>query len=314
MLRVGLLGTGDAGRHHARALAGAQRQGRLAWTCVAGRDPANIDRVALAIPAPTSLIDVETLFTGSACDAVIIATPDGLHAEHATRALAAGMHVLVEKPLALELADAEALVAAARDRVLAVGYQLRHHAGHQLVREQLPALVGELRAIHVRWAWPDPAVAGWRAQGTAARWWSLAALGTHGLDLALWLAGDDITHAACVREPASGIDRAAEVSLRFANGVLAQVSVAITHRALPSFTIAGTLGEVIASDTLGARGAGTIVHRDTATRTSRELVFPVEDPYLRQLGAFAARCGGTGPRVDPHAVSNVALLHRITSA
>ena len=166
----------------------------------------------------------------------------------------------------------------------------------------------------MRWAWPDPAVAGWRAQGTGARWWSLAALGTHGLDLALWLAGDDVSHAACVREPPAGIDRAAEVSLRFGSGVLAQVSVAITHRAQPRLAIAGTLGEVIASDTLGARGAGTIVHRDTATRSSRELVFPVEDPYLRQLGAFAARCAGHGPRVDPHAVANVALLHRITSS
>jgi predicted dehydrogenase len=312
MLRVGLFGTGDAGRHHARALAVAQAEGRLVWSCVGARDVSRVDRVKLAIPAQTAVIDERTLFDTGACDALVIATPDGLHAEHAARALRNGMHVLVEKPLTLVTEDAETLVAAARDRVLAVGYHLRHHAGHQLVREQLTSLVGELRSIRIRWAWPDPAIAGWRAHGQAAAWWSLAALGTHGIDLALWLAGDAVAEVACVREPPSGIDHAAEVGLRFASGVLANISVAITHRARPSFVIAGTAGEVECSDTLGARGAGTITHRDSATRASRELAFVVEDPYLRQLGAFAARCAGTGPRVDPHAVHNVALLHRIT--
>ena len=314
MLRVGLFGTGDAGRHHARALAAAQAEGHLAWSCVGARDVASVDRGKLGIPAATAVIDGETLFAGGAADALIIATPDGLHFDHAARALRAGMHVLVEKPLTLEVRDAEALVTAAKDRVLAVGYHLRHHAGHQLVREQLSSLVGELRSIRVRWAWPDPAIDGWRSLGRDARWWSLAALGTHGIDLALWLAAGEVTDVACVREPASGIDRAAEVSLRFATGCLAQVSVAVTHRARPSLVIAGTTGEIEATDTLGARGAGTISHRDTASRASRELAFAVEDPYLRQLRAFAARCAGHGDRIDPHAVHNVALLHRITAS
>jgi predicted dehydrogenase len=307
VLRVGLLGLGDAGRHHARALTAAQAEGLLAWTALGVRDVAKAPGELAA-----RVVSGDALLAGGLCDAVIIATPDGLHFEHARRAIAAGLHVLVEKPLALEVDQAEALVRAAGDRVLQVGYQLRHHAGHQLVRARLPALVGRLHTIHVRWAWPDPAIDGWRAHGQDARWWSLAALGTHALDLALWFADAGVTDVAALCEPASGIDRMAEVSLRFATGALAHVSVAVTHRAEPSLVLAGDAGEVACADTLGARGAGTIVHR--ANREARDLAFTAEDPYLRQLRAFVGRCAGDDPRVDPQAVANVALLHRISSA
>ena len=75
-------------------------------------------------------------------------------------------------------------------RALAVGYQLRHHAAHAQAKRELRERVGELVRIEARWAWPDPATQGWRARGQGARYWSLAALGTHLIDLALWYAGD----------------------------------------------------------------------------------------------------------------------------
>jgi predicted dehydrogenase len=318
MLRCGLLGTGDAGRHHIRALAAMPE---VAWTAVGARDISKLaaQRAALGVPETTRLMSTDELLAGGSCDAVIVATPDGLHHEHVSRALAAGMHVLVEKPLALEVEHARALVDAAHaaGRVLQVGYHLRHHAGHELVRARLAELVGTVRAVHIGWAWPDPAADGWRAHGQGARWWALAALGTHAIDLALWLVDAEVTGTASLVEPPHGpgsergrIDHAAEVSLRFATGALAHVSVAITHRAQPVISIAGDRGEIQARDTLGARGAGAIVCR--AAGATETLSFAAEDPYLRQLRAFAARCTA-GPLVDPHAITNVELLHRITS-
>jgi predicted dehydrogenase len=219
--------------------------------------------------------------------------------------------VLVEKPIALAVPHAEDLVADARaaDRVLAVGYHLRHHAGHALVHARRAELVGTIRSIFIRWAWPDPAVDGWRARGETATWWSLAALGTHGIDLALWLVDEPVTDVACVREPATGTDRAAELSLRFASGALAHVSCAVSHRATSIVAIAGDAGEVEARGTLGARGAGAIERRSEGGRD--ELAFSPADPYLRQLRVFADRCTGAAPRIDPHAIANLAVLARI---
>jgi predicted dehydrogenase len=265
-------------------------------------------RSELGLPAETAIAPGDRMLVDGSCDAVIIATPDGLHHVHARRALAARLHVLVEKPLALTSSHAQELVDLARacDRVLAVGYHLRHHAGHQCIRSRLEELIGCIRSLHARWAWPDPATDGWRARGDHARWWSLAALGTHAIDLALWLVEDSVVEVAAVREPASGVDRAAEVSLRFAGGALAHVSCAVTHRARPAIAIAGDDGELELIGTLGARGTGTILHIGHG-----EIPFTAEDPYARQLAAFVARCHGADPPIDLHAVDNVSILDRI---
>ncbi len=310
MLRIGLVGTGDAGKHHARALATATE---LAWTVVGARDVAatKARRAELGLRDATRTIPTADALAGDACDAVVLATPDGLHHAHAMRALAAGKHVLVEKPIALTAAEAGELaaVAAANDRVLQVGYHLRHHAGHVAIRARLAELVGPVRAVSARWAWPDPATTGWRANGDRARWWSLAALGTHAIDLALWFADAEVTRVVGLCEPPDGIDRAAEVTLRFATGALAHVSCAITHRSPTGLTIEGETGTVACVGTLGARGAGAIAW--TTKAGTVDLPFAVEDPYLRQLRAFAARCAGGGPRVDRDAIHNLTILELI---
>lgn len=314
MFRVGLLGVGDAGAHHARALVAAHAEGIVQWSAVGARDIVKTAAKCkdLGMPADTRVVSPDELFTGELCEALIIATPDGLHFEHAMLAYQAGMHVLVEKPIALTMIQASDLVAAARtkDRVLMVGYHLRHHAGHALVLDRLAERVGTLRTLSIRWAWPDPAVDGWRAHGENARWWALAALGTHAIDLALYFAGAPITEAHAVREPQHGIDRAAEVVMRHGNGALAHISVAVTHRARSMVSLVGDKGEVECVGTLGARGAGAIVHRTEGGELP--VVFVPENPYLRQLRAFVARCKNGDSRIDAHAITNLELLHRIT--
>src|SRR4051794_31033129 len=174
MLRVALVGLGDAGRHHARALAELNAEGALVWSAVCARSDASAFRADNAVPSSaqtfTTLED-----TLAACDAVILATPDGLHADQVVAAANAGKHVLVEKPLALARTDGELAVTAARAKNvhLHVGYQLRHHAAHCKMHASL-ADIGQIREIDIRWAWPDPATNGWRARGQDARFWSLA--------------------------------------------------------------------------------------------------------------------------------------------
>lgn len=315
MLRVALVGLGDAGKHHARALSRLHAEGALEWTAVCARDASRIDafRAAHAVADSVATFrDLDMLLEARACDALILATPDGLHAEQVIASAAAGVHVLVEKPLALEGGSAERAVDAARraNVALAVGYHLRHHAGHRLVRARLRELVGEPRTMYLRWAWPDPATQGWRAKGQGARFWSMAALGTHCVDLALWFCEPPMEEIAAtsLQTPALGIDRAAEVSFRVGD-VLAHVSVSVEHRATSRLLITGTHGEVEALGTFGARGDGELLHRPPRGPAT-SLTFTPEDPYVAQLSDFAA-CTSQGFQNDPTRLSNVRLLDQI---
>lgn len=358
MLRVGLVGVGDAGRHHARALAELHREGALAWTAICARSApraeALLNELALNVASPSANVEspsAPAVFTSfdallhapeAACDTLILATPDGLHAEQVEAAAQRGLHVLVEKPLALTLESGKRAIAAAEraNRCLEVGYQLRHHAAHQAARARIPELVGPIRSIFIRWAWPDPATDGWRARGQDARFWSLAALGTHGIDLAMWLARTaNVTDVVALRDPPTGVDRAAEVSFKLRpagapnepfNGapeglsesapdspsapapdsrvIFVHISVAITHRAVSRVLIAGDRGEIEATGTLGARGDGELAHRAPRSAPT-PLPFTPTSPYKAQIQSFVRRAErGNSP--DPSLLMNLLILDR----
>jgi predicted dehydrogenase len=117
-LRVAVIGAGHLGRHHVRLLASMPEA-----TCVAAVDlVADRARAAAANhPGIDILEDYRKLF--GRVDAAVVAVPTSAHASVAGELLARGIHVLVEKPMAASLAEADALIAAA-DRhgaILAVG-------------------------------------------------------------------------------------------------------------------------------------------------------------------------------------------------
>ena len=312
-MRVALVGLGDAGKHHALALKTLAGERVLTWSGICARDAARVAsfRNEHAVSdATTTFTSLDALLEARACDAVILATPDGIHAEQVEKAARAGVHVLVEKPLALTLADGARSLACARDAgvFLAVGYHLRHHAAHRLVAARLPELVGEVRTVFVRWAWPDPATDGWRARGDGARFWSLAALGTHGIDLAMWLTTSPTDAVTTVTEPAQGVDRMAEVSFR-RGVVLVHVSVSVVHRAVSRVIVSGDAGELEAIGTLGARGDGELWHR-APRKPPVAIAFEPHNPYAAQLRDFVARAPH-GFADDDALLSNLDVLDRI---
>ncbi|MFY9719592.1 MAG: Gfo/Idh/MocA family oxidoreductase [Candidatus Cybelea sp.] len=87
------------------------------WTvrCVVERDRSRLERLLRLYPAVAGLTDIEPVLADPTVDAIALATPPRTHYELATRAIAAGKHVLVEKPLAERFTDAEDLCARARD-------------------------------------------------------------------------------------------------------------------------------------------------------------------------------------------------------
>ncbi|RCL03758.1 MAG: DegT/DnrJ/EryC1/StrS aminotransferase [Candidatus Tokpelaia sp. JSC161] len=142
--RVAVLGCGDWGSNHIRTL---KKLGVLVAISDVNSDRAD----GLAIEHSVEALSSDELFLSQEIDAVVLALPPQFHAENAMRALMMGKDVLVEKPVALSVEDAEREVKLAREkeRVFMVGHLLRFHP----VFEKLLDLVnsgelGEVRYIH----------------------------------------------------------------------------------------------------------------------------------------------------------------------
>jgi predicted dehydrogenase len=142
--RIAVLGCGYWGSNHIRTL---KSLGVL--HAVADANPARAE--GFAVEQDCLALTTAELFDRPDVDAIVMALPPQFHAENAIRAVQAGKDVLVEKPIALTVPDAERAVAAARDnkRVFMVGHVLRFHPAF----EQLMALIeagelGEIKYIH----------------------------------------------------------------------------------------------------------------------------------------------------------------------
>ncbi|HEU0078393.1 MAG TPA: Gfo/Idh/MocA family oxidoreductase, partial [Longimicrobiaceae bacterium] len=117
-MKAGVLGVGSLGYHHARILrevAGAEMAG------VFDEDPARLEKVAAELGVRAFRTRDELL---ESVDAAVIAVPTTSHAEVALAAIDAGVHLLIEKPIAHTLREAEAIVdaAAAKGLVVATGH------------------------------------------------------------------------------------------------------------------------------------------------------------------------------------------------
>lgn len=304
MLHIGLVGPGGIAEHR---LAPAIR--RLAdatlWS-VCSRDLARAADFATRHGARHVHTDYAAMLADPDLHAVVLATPDRLHAAQAIAAARAGKHVFVEKPMATSVEDAAAMLAAAADAniKLAVGYHLRWHAGLRLLRQKI--LAGELgRVLHLRVAWTfverDPG--NWRAGADVSRWWSLAAVGTHALDLAHWLLSPVCGELAQLQALTTSFvhggphDESAMLALRFASGATADILTSVLFRAPRNVEVHGDRGSARAEEVLGPHGTGRIAL--TIAGTTSDLAYDPVDPYEQELQDFvAAIAGDRPPEVD----------------
>jgi predicted dehydrogenase len=191
-LRTAVVGTGFIGRVHARSarLAGARLVG------VAGSSPASGQQAAEELGAERAFASGEELVEADGIDVVHIATPNHLHEPLALKALAAGKHVVCEKPVALDGAGAQRIAdaAAASGLVVTVPFVYRFHPIIREARARVAA--GELGRLHLLhghyqqdWLLTADDV-NWRvdaALGGASR--AFADIGSHWCDLVEFVSG-----------------------------------------------------------------------------------------------------------------------------
>jgi len=148
MIRIGILGLGPAGR---AMIPYVDAHPRFDLAAVCDVRPDALDEFAAARPDVARHATLEALFADAAVEAVFVATPTWMHAPHAIGALDAGRHVIVEKPMAITLADAQAMAAASdrAGRALIVGHSQSFEPGVQVMRAAIASgQLGRLRAIN----------------------------------------------------------------------------------------------------------------------------------------------------------------------
>ena len=236
-LRIGFVGCGRVTAElHLPALA---RLEDVEAVALADPDTACARRVAGEFGIARVHPDAATLAADPAVDLVAVCSPPRHHAEGALAALAAGRHVFVEKPLALELESADALVAAVGDRVAAAGFNLRVHRQVVAARQALAeGRLGELRMIRTHWT-AAARPAGWRAdpvQGGGALW----ELAIHHLDLWRFLSGREPTGVR-----ASGDDETLALTAQIEGGPLLATTVAVDTSDANQVELAGEHGRLL---------------------------------------------------------------------
>ncbi|HVM04119.1 MAG TPA: aminotransferase class I/II-fold pyridoxal phosphate-dependent enzyme [Acidimicrobiales bacterium] len=218
MTGVAVVGCGPWGRNLVRTFA---RLGAL-------RAVVDVDPTAAAAAAELGGVPARTLdevLADPSVDAVAVAVPAGAHAAVAARAIAAGRHVFVEKPLALDVGDAERLrsQAAAAGRVLMVGHLMRYHPAFVALRR----LVAEGRLGRIRYLSSTRLNLG-RMRREESILWSFA---PHDVSMILALTGTDPVRVWATGDSYvnPGVADATLTRLEFPGGERAQVLVSWLH-------------------------------------------------------------------------------------
>lgn len=194
LLNVGVVGLG-MGRHHATVCASLPG---VHLKAISDASPERLAAVARELNVQETCQDGHALIERGGLDAVVIAVPNHLHADFSIHALRNGLHVLVEKPIASNVPDAERMLRASReaDRVLMVGFNQRFTPLHQAAWRYLRQ--GSLGTIYyAKTSWLRRRGVPWwyEAGGRGALSTDIAGggplidLGVHRLDLALFLMG-----------------------------------------------------------------------------------------------------------------------------
>ncbi|GLY49788.1 Gfo/Idh/MocA family oxidoreductase [Lentzea sp. NBRC 102530] len=253
-------------------------------------------------------------------DAVYLPVPTGLHAEWAVEAVEAGKHVLVEKPLATNRADAEQLLtlAARTGRCVAENRMFVHHPQHDAVRKLVADdAIGELRVFNAAMAIPplpsgnvrlDPALGGG----------ALLDVGYYPIHAALLHLGSDLEVVGAVlrRSPHFGVDVGGSVLLRDRDGVSAHLVFGFEHHYGSHYELWGATGRISLDHAFTPPPARHPLVRVERAGGTEELRLPAADQFRESITSFAraVREGGVHPDVLAATIRGLELVDTVREA
>jgi predicted dehydrogenase len=280
---------------------------------VAARDPARARTFAAAHGIPRVLDSYQALVEDPDVDAVYLPLPNGLHGRWTLAALAAGKHVLCEKPFTANAAEAEEVAAAAEasDLVVMEAFHWRYHPlAQRMVDIVRSGELGDVRHVETAMCFPLAKRSDIRWQPSLAGG-ALMDTGCYAVHWARTLVGEEpeVTGAtAKLRAP--GIDRFARVELRFPSGATGRVTASMwSSRVLQlSARVEGSEGTMSVLNPIAPQYGHRLTVRTTAGRRREKVAG--ESTYVHQLRAFVAAVRDGAPTLTPpsESVANMRVL------
>ena len=230
-IKTGIFGCGKVGHLHAQALKNIPESN---FTAVCGRD-INKTRLFAEQYNVKAYTDIEEMISNAGIEAVIICTPHPLHAEPVIKAAKAGVHVLVEKPLASSLEDCDAMIKAAKDNGVVLGTvcQRRFYPPVQRLKLAIESgkigrpVLGTVNMLGWRdkaYYESDPWRGKWKQEGGGV----LVNQSPHQLDLLQWFMGpiDELFgYWSNLNHPYIEVEDTAMAIIKFKNGGLGNIIV-----------------------------------------------------------------------------------------
>jgi 1,5-anhydro-D-fructose reductase (1,5-anhydro-D-mannitol-forming) len=297
-LRWGLIGASTIAAEHMIAAFRANG-GEVTAVMSASTERAAAYAKTHGIAHSTSSLD--DLVRSTEVDAVYISTTNELHRDQFFAAAEAGKHVLCEKPLALTLEDARAMVAESRHRhvVMGTNHHLRNAATHRAMREAIkqgrigrPLFARVFHAVYL-----PPHLQGWRIEKPEAGGGVVLDITVHDADTLRFVLDDEpVTVSAMLSHGGlggGGLEDGVMGVVRFESGVIAQFHDAFTTRyAKTGFEVHGEDGSLIGRDCMTQAPKGEILLRTSAGEELLPLAH--EKLYERSVRLFRDAVAGHG--------------------
>jgi 1,5-anhydro-D-fructose reductase (1,5-anhydro-D-mannitol-forming) len=297
-LRWGLIGASTIASEH---MIDAMRVNGGEVVAVLSSDALRGQRYAETHGIPRSATDLAALVEAPDIDAVYISTTNELHRDQLFAAAAAGKHVMCEKPLALTLADARAMVAECRRRgvVMGTNHHLRNAATHRAMRDAIaegrigkPLFARVFHAVYL-----PPHLQGWRIQTPGAGGGVILDITVHDADTLRFVLGDEPESVTAMVSRGgmgeAGLEDGVMGVVRFGRGVLAQFHDAFSTRyATTGFEVHGEEGSLVATDCMTQQPKGEVVLRNADGAVPLPLIH--ENLYARGVRLFQDAAAGAG--------------------
>ena len=312
-LRIGVLG---AARIAPTALVRPAREvPEAVVSAVAARDPQKARRFAAKHGISEVFESYDELLASPSIDAVYNPLPNGLHCEWTIRALEAGKHVLCEKPMASNAAEAERMAEAAEQtgRVLVEAFHWRYHPLAERMREVVRTQLGSLEHVEAWLCIPLLLPGDIRFRYDLAGGATMDA-GCYAINVVRWLAeAEPEVVSAEARLSSDRVDRWMRADLRFADGRTGRITCSLLSSTLFAIgaSARGDAGEMRVFNPIGPHFYNRLTVRTSTGKRSERVAG--DATYVHQLRAFVAHVrGGSRMSTDARdAIANMRVVDAI---